>query len=82
MDKISVIVPVYNSKKYIKKCIESILAQTYSNFEIIVIDDGSKDKSGEIVKKMASMDCRIKYFYKKNEGVSNARNFGLDRITR
>ncbi len=74
---ISVIVPCFNSEKTIERCLESIVNQTYSNIEILVIDDGSTDATGKIVKKYASRDERIKYFYKTNEGVSEARNLGL-----
>lgn len=74
---ISVIVPCFNSENTIERCLESIINQTYSNIEILVIDDGSSDDTGEIVKKYASRDKRIKYFYKINEGVSEARNLGL-----
>ena len=74
---ISVIVPVYNVENYIEKCIKSILNQTYSNLEIILIDDGSKDSSGKICDKYAKIDNRIKVIHKKNEGQSIARNVGL-----
>ena len=62
--KISVIVPVYNAQKTIKKCIESILVQTYKNLEIILINDGSNDKTEEICEKLVQTDNRIKYYYK------------------
>lgn len=76
-EKISIIVPVYNVEKYIKRCIESILNQTYSNLEIILIDDGSIDKSGIICDELKKTDNRILVFHKKNEGVSSARNIGI-----
>lgn len=76
---ISVIVPLYNVEKYINQCIDNILAQTYSNFELLLINDGSSDKSGEICDEYALKDSRIKVFYKENGGVSSARNFGLDK---
>lgn len=79
--KISVIVPVYNAQKTIEKCIKSILVQTYSNLEIIVVNDGSKDKTGEICEEIAKCDSRIKYYYKENTGVSMTRNFGLEKAT-
>ena len=74
---ISVIVPIYNSEKYIKKCIESILSQTYNNFEIILIDDGSTDNSPTICDEYAKQDNRIKVVHKKNGGVSSSRNCGI-----
>ena len=75
--KISIIVPVYNVEQYLCQCIESILSQNYSDFELLLINDGSKDNSGKICDKYASIDCRIKVFHKKNGGVSSARNIGL-----
>lgn len=77
MIKISVIIPVYNSKLYIKKCIESILKQDLTAFEIIMIDDGSNDGSREICDELALKDKRIRVFHKKNGGICEARNFGL-----
>lgn len=75
---ISVIVPVYNVEKYLPRCIDSIIDQTFKNFELLLIDDGSKDKSGEICDEYAKRDNRIKVFHKENGGVSSARNVGLD----
>ncbi len=75
---ISVIVPIYNLKDYIGKCVESILHQTYRNLEIILVDDGSTDGSGEIIEKIKEKDDRIKVIRKENGGVSSARNAGLD----
>ncbi|RNL45780.1 glycosyltransferase family 2 protein [Paraeggerthella hongkongensis] len=77
---ISVVVPVYNVEKYVGKCIESILNQSYKSFELLLIDDGSTDGSAAICKKACERDPRIKYFYKQNGGLSDARNFGLERI--
>ena len=74
---ISIIVPVYNVEKYLQRCIESILAQTFADFELLLIDDGSKDKSGEICDNYALKDKRIKVFHKENGGVSSARNLGI-----
>ena len=79
MTKISVIVPVYKVEKYIGECINSILAQTFKDFELILVDDGSPDKSGEICDSYAKKDNRIKVFHKMNGGVSSARNFGIDK---
>ncbi|WP_117149468.1 MULTISPECIES: glycosyltransferase [Paraliobacillus] len=75
--KISVIVPIYQVEKYLSKCIESIINQTYSNLEIILIDDGSPDRCFEICDKYASMDKRIVVIRKENGGLSDARNAGL-----
>ena len=75
---ISIIVPVYNAEKYIQRCIDSILAQTYHNFELLLIDDGATDRSGAICDDYASKESRIKVFHKENGGVSSARNVGLD----
>lgn len=77
--KISIIVPVYNVENYIHKCIRSILEQTYHNFELILIDDGSKDSSGRICDQYALEDKRIKVFHQKNKGVSIARNLGISK---
>lgn len=78
---ISIIIPIYNSEKYLKKGIDSILNQTYKNIELLLIDDGSKDNSKEICKNYEKNDNRIKYFYKKNSGVSDTRNYGLKKAT-
>lgn len=75
--KISIIIPVYNSARYLKKCLDSIVMQTYSNLQIICVDDGSTDNSWEILEDYASKDLRFNIFRKKNEGVSEARNYGL-----
>lgn len=78
---ISVIVPVYNIKEYLNRCVQSILNQTYSNLEIILVDDGSTDGSSIICDDLAESDSRIKVFHKENGGSSTARNFGLERAT-
>lgn len=75
---ISVIVPVYNTEKYLDQCIQSVLAQTYTNWELLLIDDGSTDSSGTICDNYVEQDSRIKVFHKENGGVSSARNLGLD----
>lgn len=77
--KISVIVPVYNVEKYIRRCIDSILLQAYTNFELLLVNDGSTDNSGKICDEYAKIDQRIKVFHKQNGGVSSARNLGLDK---
>ena len=75
--KISIIVPVYRTEKYLRECIDSILNQTYRNLEVLLIDDGSPDKSGEICEAYASKDNRIRVFHTINKGLSSARNLGL-----
>lgn len=75
--KISVIVPVYKTEKYLPECIESILAQTFEDFELILVDDGSPDNSGAICDDYAARDPRIRVFHKENGGVSSARNLGI-----
>ena len=75
---ISVIIPIYNTEQYLSECIESILCQTYKNLEIILINDGSTDSSGKIADVYACKDSRIKVIHKKNEGVSEARNCGIN----
>lgn len=75
---ISIIVPVYNVDKYLRKCLDSIISQTYSLLEIIVVDDGSLDTSGEIAEEYAKHDKRIRVIHKANGGLSSARNAGLD----
>lgn len=81
MPKISIIVPVYKVEKYIGKCIDSILAQTYSDFELILVNDGSPDNSGAICDEYAKRDSRVRVFHKLNGGVSSARNKGLREAT-
>lgn len=76
--KISIIVPVYNVEKYLHRCIDSILAQTFTDFELLLVDDGSEDHSGAICDEHAVKDNRIRVFHKENGGVSSARNVGLD----
>lgn len=75
---ISIIIPVYNLGKYLPKCIDSVLAQTYKNIEIIPVDDGSTDNSANVLKEYAKSDSRIKAVFKKNGGVSSARNSGIE----
>ena len=78
---ISVIVPVFNTEKYLSRCIESIVSQTYKNLEIIIVDDGSTDKSGALADSIGKTDNRIKVIHKKNGGLSSARNAGITRAT-
>lgn len=79
-EKISVIVPCYNVEKFIERCIESLKKQTYKNIEVLLIDDGSKDNTEKIINENIKNDDRFKYYYKENGGLSDARNFGLDRF--
>lgn len=75
---ISVIVPVYNVEKYLERCVKSIAAQTYKDLEILLIDDGSTDKSGKMCDDFKQTDSRIKAFHKQNGGLSDARNYGIE----
>lgn len=77
MDIVSIVVPVYNVEKFLKECLDSICTQTYTNLEIILIDDGSTDSSGKICDDYAKLDKRIKIFHNKNYGVSYSRNLGI-----
>lgn len=77
-DLVSVIVPVYNVENYLRKCLDSIVTQTYHNLEVILIDDGSKDSSGVICDEYAGKDNRVKVIHKENGGLSEARNSGLE----
>ena len=79
MPEISVIIPVFNVEAYLPMCIESVLSQTFKNLEVILIDDGSTDTSGQICDNYAMRDSRIRVFHKKNEGQSIARNLGLEQ---
>ncbi len=78
---VSVIIPVYNVEKYVEKCIISVLNQTYKNIEIIIVNDGSTDKSEEIILKYVKEDRRIRYISKENGGLSSARNKGIETAT-
>ncbi len=77
-DLVSVIVPIYNVEKYLSKCIDSIIAQKYTNLEILLVDDGSPDQSGEIAEEYAKKDERIHVIHKNNGGLSDARNAGIE----
>lgn len=78
MCEISIIVPVYNVEKYLKKCVDSILNQTFQDFELILVDDGSPDNSGYICDQYAEKDSRVRVIHKENGGLSDARNAGID----
>ena len=75
--KISIIVPVYNVEKYLERCVESILKQTMTNFELILINDGSSDNSGQVCDELSRKDARIRVLQIPNGGDSNARNLGI-----
>ena len=81
LEKVSIIVPVYKVEQYLKRCIESLIHQTYKNIELILVDDGSPDSCGGICDEYATSDNRIKVIHKKNGGLSEARNFGIDSAT-
>lgn len=80
MPVVSIIVPVYNAEKYLRKCLDSILNQTFSNFEILLVDDGSTDNSGTICDQYAEIDKRVKVSHQENKGVSVARNRALSDV--
>lgn len=77
--ELSIIVPIYNTELYLKQCINSILDQDYTNFELIIVNDGSTDNSEQICMEFVKKDKRIKYFYKTNGGLSDTRNFGISK---
>ena len=78
--KVAVVLPVYNTARYLRECLDSILAQSYKNFVVFAVDDGSTDTSGQILNEYTAKDQRIVTFHKKNGGVSSARNVALDAI--
>lgn len=81
MSIISIIIPIYNVEKYIHRCVDSVISQTYQNLEIILVDDGSPDNCGKICDEYAMKDNRIKVIHKENGGLSDARNYGIDSAT-
>ena len=81
MNKISVIIPVYNTAEYLSECFDSIIAQTYNDFEVIIVDDGSTDCSGDICDAYQNKDTRFKVIHKSNEGVTKARESALKYVT-
>lgn len=78
---ISIVIPVYNVEKYLRECLESVINQKYKRLEVLIVNDGSKDKSGQICDEYALKDSRVKVFHNENFGVSYARNFGLNKVT-
>lgn len=76
---ISIIVPIYNVENYLRQCLDSIMSQTYQNFECLLINDASPDKSADICREYVAKDTRFRYFEKENGGVSSARNLGIER---
>ena len=80
-NKVTVIIPVYNVEKYLEECVDSVINQSYTNLEIIIVDDGSTDLSGELCDDLATKDSRIKVIHKKNGGLSDARNVAIDICT-
>lgn len=81
MSVISVIIPIYNASRYLPHCLDCILKQTFTKWQLLLVDDGSTDNSLDICNNYANKDSRIKVFHKKNEGVSIARQYGLDKVT-
>lgn len=79
LPEISIIVPIYNVEEYLRKCIDSILSQTYTDFEVLLIDDGSTDQCGEICDVYSLKDVRVRVFHKQNGGLTSARNYGMER---
>lgn len=77
--KVSIIVPVFNAEKYLRECIESVIAQTLGDYELILVNDGSTDNSASICDKYSSLDSRIQVFHKPNDGPASAKNFGMER---
>lgn len=80
-EKLSVIIPVYNCRAWVGRCLDSVLEQTYQNLEVLVINDGSDDDSAEIIESFAKKDSRVRYFFQTNQGVAAARNRGLSETT-
>lgn len=76
---ISVVIPIYNRESTLQKCVDSVLAQTYKNIEVILVNDGSTDRSGDICRRYEQIDPRVKVISKENGGLSSARNAGIDK---
>ena len=77
--QVSIIVPVYNVEPYLRQCLDSVLGQTFKNFEVLLVNDGSSDSSGDICREYVEKDSRFHYFEKENGGLSDARNYGIER---
>ena len=75
--KFSIVVPIYKTEKYLKQCVDSILSQSFTDFELILVDDGSPDNSGKMCDDYAQKDCRVRVIHKQNGGLSDARNAGI-----
>ena len=75
--KVSIVIPIYKAEKYLSTCIDSVLGQTYKDLEVILVDDASPDRCGDICEEYAKKDSRVRVIHKENEGVSKARNAGL-----
>ncbi|MCH4056725.1 MAG: glycosyltransferase family 2 protein [Lactobacillaceae bacterium] len=78
--KLSVIIPVYNSGRYLERCLSSVIKQSFNDFEVIIVDDGSTDNSKSVIEKYLCEDKRIKYYFVEHTGVSNARNYGISKV--
>ena len=81
MAEISVVCPVFNAEKYLRRCVDSVLSQSFCDFELLLVDDGSEDGGGQICDEYASADARVKVIHKRNGGVSSARQAGMDAAT-
>ena len=79
--KVSVVIPVYNVKPYLERCVQSVLRQTYKELDSILVDDGSTDGSGELCDKIAERDLRVRVIHQENQGLSGARNTGIHQAT-
>lgn len=76
--RFSIIIPIYNVERFLRDCLESVKGQTYADFEVLMVDDGSKDGSGKICDEYAAQDARFRVYHKKNGGLSDARNVGME----
>lgn len=81
LPKVSVVVPIYKVENYLRRCVDSILNQSYTNLEVILVNDGSPDNCGQLIETYAAQDKRVKSFHKENGGLSDARNFGMKHVT-
>lgn len=81
MELLSIIIPIYNAEKYLRKCLESVRVQRYDHCEVLLVDDGSVDGSAGICKEYTEKDSRFRYFHKSNGGVADARNYALTKMS-